>query len=176
MKDVILFLFLTCNTFASQQVADKALEWQKCPPKNTHIPHDPCNTKCCSGSNWDLTCIGFVEAVTYAATNKHDAELVAGFPLPGQKFGSVLRSFEAMKKSGRTRESTSGISPGAAVYFSIVGFAPGHIAIATGKKNSAGEPLIVSTGGPKWGSGIRVESLSEMSHRQGWKFLGWADL
>jgi len=176
MKYLFLCLFFTVSAFASQQVADKALEWQKCPPKNTHIPHDSCNTSCCSGSNWDLTCIGFVEAVTFAATQKHDPELVDGFPLPGQKFGNVTRSFEAMKKIGRGHESTQDIPPGAAIYFSIVGFAPGHIAISAGKSAADGDTQIVSTGGPTWGSGIRLESLKEMSARKGWKFLGWADL
>lgn len=169
--------FSLCNlAYASLPIANKAIEWQQCPPKNPYLPHDTCNTQCCSGSNWDLSCLGFVESVKKAATGNSDPQLMAGNPLPGQIYGSVERAFRAMESAGRAHYEVGEMPAGAAVFFQIDGFAPGHIAIYSGKKDQNGNLLIVSTGGPKWGSGIHIESLSEMMKRPYWHFLGWADL
>jgi hypothetical protein len=163
------------QTLGNQKVADVALAWFKCPPTNPYVA-STCKTACCyGGSNWDLTCIGFTDAVTMTATGKIDPELRAGFPQAGQTFGSAITSFEAMKTAGRAHLTSSDVPPGAAVYFEIKGFIPGHIAINSGIKDSSGDPLIVSTGGANL-TGIRLMPLSVLSRLPGWKYLGWADL
>lgn len=169
-------LFFSFSVQASPLVAKKSLEWLQCPPKNPYYKEDSCQSRCCSGSNWDLTCMGFVQSVKWAALEEEDLELQQGNPLPGQKFGNVERAFAAMEKAGRAHYKIDEMVAGSAVFFKIDGFKPGHIAIFSGLYNQAGDPLIVSTGGPKWGSGIHLESLSKMSKRPYWHFLGWADL
>ncbi len=177
IRVIFIYTVLMCNSaLADSAVALQALAWQKCPPKNPFIFNDKCNTQCCSGANWDLTCIGFVESAKFAATGIHDPQLLDGFPQASQKYGSAVRAFFAMKQAGRIFYDIDKMPMGAAVYFSIVGFEPGHIAIYSGKKDANGSPLIVTTGGPTWGSGIQIESLSEMSQRPYWKFLGWSAL
>ena len=170
----ILFGFSAATGNASQSVADQALSWMKCPPKNPFI-HDRCTTQCCSGSNWDLTCIGFVEQVSLRANGKVDPQLIVGFPKVGQIYGNVTEAFRAMEKAGRAHYDLNP-SPGAAVFFAIAGFSPGHIVISSGLIGPDGGPLMVTTGAPSWKTGIHLESLQEMKSRAYWKYLGWAEL
>lgn len=67
------------------------------------------------------------------------------------------------------------IEGGSAVFFSIPGFAPGHVAIFTGEKDSSGVPLIITTGGNR-DKPMRKETVDKYASDHNAKILGWAKL
>lgn len=151
-----------------------AYKWFLCPPKNPFNPSDSCTTECCSGSNWDLTCISFVKSVALKAKGIDDPDLLAGSRRDGQPYGSAVKAFDSMIASGRAHFDLN-IPKDAAVFFSVDDFSPGHIAVSAGLRDSSNIPLIVSTGSPLH-TGIRLEPLSKLAAQKNWHYLGWAAL
>jgi len=71
---------------------------------------------------------------------------------------AALDAYHAMEKARRAHADMN-IPAGAAVFFYIQGFVPGHIAISSGQIDGNGSPMFVSTGGR---SGVRGFGLSHL--------------
>ncbi len=114
--------------------------------------------------------------MTREAKGVVDAELLRGYSAnPPYEFGSAVKAWKAMQAAGRARTDFAGIEPGSAVFFDIPGFPPGHIAIYAGEKDSAGNPLLITTGG-KANKRLRKESMVQTAREWRAKILGWVKL
>jgi peptidoglycan hydrolase-like protein with peptidoglycan-binding domain len=111
---------------------------------------------------WDSWCLGFVN-------NAY------GQKVPELQKPAAIDSYHAFNNQGRIDTSRTSIPAGAPVFFKANGSngGYGHIAIATGKTTSTGEPIIRSTG---WAghSGIFEAPLSELEAVCGAGYLGYA--
>lgn len=172
-------LACACTSPASgvnDPVAAMAERWLECPPPNPRRP-DLCRLACCgNGSNWYVSCITFVGEVGREALGHVDPDLLKGYSQhPGETYGSPMKAWEALNKSGRAQTDLSRIEPGSAIFYSIPTFPPGHVAIATGERDSDGEFLVITTGGFRR-KDMRKEKISEEVRAVNAKILGWAKI
>lgn len=163
-----------CVTAQGADASKIAYGYFLCPPRNPFVVDDGCTTACCSGSNWDLTCMSFANTVALQAKGLKDPDLATGSRRPGETHGSAERAFASMTAAGRAHTDL-GVPKDAVVFFAIAGYPPGHVAISSGILDNSGSPLIVTTGG-RYHTGIRLEPLSKLAGRPAWHYLGWAAL
>lgn len=145
---------------ARQAIVNTAYDFQANPPVNPNQPAWEAKQK--GARNWDLYCLGFVNAVNKAAGNTD----------PALQATNAKASYNAMANAGRIRTDLSQMPAGSSVFWKSG--AEGHIAVFTGKRTPDGDPIIITTGGFGRFTGIQEAPLSEVNAALGRSHDGYA--